>query len=39
MPNETGILVLTEFSGSQLSGLSMEMLGAARMTSLFGLPT
>jgi electron transfer flavoprotein alpha subunit len=30
MPNESGILVLTEFSGSQLAGLSMEMLGAAR---------
>jgi len=30
MANESGILVFTEFSGSQLSGLSMEMLGAAR---------
>ena len=30
MANESGILVLTEFSGSQLAGLSMEMLGAAR---------
>src|SRR5712692_10504801 len=30
MPDESGILVLTEFGGSQLSGLSMEMLGAAR---------
>jgi electron transfer flavoprotein alpha subunit len=28
--DESGVLVLTEFSGTQLSGLSMEMLGAAR---------
>jgi electron transfer flavoprotein alpha subunit len=30
MAGESGILVLTEFSGSQLAGVSMEMLGAAR---------
>ncbi len=30
MAAESGVLVVTEFSGSQLSGLSMEMLGAAR---------
>jgi electron transfer flavoprotein alpha subunit len=33
MANESGILVLTEYVGSQLSGLSMEMLGAARRLS------
>jgi electron transfer flavoprotein alpha subunit len=30
MAGEAGILVLTEFAGSQLAGVSMEMLGAAR---------
>jgi electron transfer flavoprotein alpha subunit len=30
MAGESGILVVTEFSGSQLSGVSMEMLAAAR---------
>jgi electron transfer flavoprotein alpha subunit len=30
MADESGILVLTEFSGDQLDGLSMEMLGAGR---------
>jgi electron transfer flavoprotein alpha subunit len=30
MAGESGVLVLSEFSGDQLDGLSMEMLGAAR---------
>ena len=30
MPGESGILVLSEFEGDQLAGVSMEMLGAAR---------
>ena len=30
MANESGILVLAEYTGSQLCGLSTEMLGAAR---------
>ena len=30
MADESGILVVTEFAGTQLAGLSMEMLGAAR---------
>jgi electron transfer flavoprotein alpha subunit len=30
MAGESGVLVLSEFSGNQLDGLSMEMLGAGR---------
>jgi electron transfer flavoprotein alpha subunit len=30
MADESGVLVVTEFAGAQLAGLSMEMLGAAR---------
>jgi electron transfer flavoprotein alpha subunit len=30
MAGESGVLVLAEFAGSQLAGISMEMLGAAR---------